>query len=278
MPQRRVRVFVSYAHEDGDHLDAFQRHTAGLARDLAEFYCDREIQPGQGWKQRVLDELASADVVVLLLTVNFINSAFCMNDELPRARGRHETGACELIPLNVAPFDPPTTAGLREMQWTPSGAPITSRGGETEQAWADAAKAVRNAAERRQSGGAAQVPSSTDTQTLSDEPLPANSQDLGFEDVAKPPDPLPKRFAKATVDRFAGPMRIRWAAERLANVFKIASDDQQSLDRAAREYGRSMRLALRVDTSTALHFLTNTTIGFRAIAMGWLSPGRTRTG
>jgi TIR domain-containing protein len=140
MADRPSRVFISYARADIRHLTEFCTYTADLRHNGVQFLDDRTIPPGQDFERTLSGYLDQADVVVLLLTQNYVNSDYCMTVELPRVIRNLEMGRCRILPLNVEEFYTTPESALSGMQWTPSGEPITQRSMKArKKAWIDAA-------------------------------------------------------------------------------------------------------------------------------------------
>ncbi|MPZ82340.1 MAG: TIR domain-containing protein [Actinophytocola sp.] len=100
------RVFVSYAHVDEAERIRLTVHLAPLVREgLINPRCNRVILPGADWKREINNELAQADIVILLVTADFIASVYCFEKEMVEAlRGRAEDGV-RVLPVIVKPAD-----------------------------------------------------------------------------------------------------------------------------------------------------------------------------
>jgi hypothetical protein len=59
------------------------------------------VEPGQTWEREILDHLERAQIVILLLSNDFLRSSYCMDRELPRALERQARGECEIVPVLV---------------------------------------------------------------------------------------------------------------------------------------------------------------------------------
>lgn len=135
-----VRVFISYARSDIRHLEELRSYAADLAHNGVKFFDDRVIPPGHDFERTLYGYLDQADVVVLLLTQNYISSDYCIKVELPRAVRNMKMGKCRVLPLNVDKFYITPGSALSSMQWTPSGESISERSAEArKKAWIDAA-------------------------------------------------------------------------------------------------------------------------------------------
>ena len=121
-----VRIFISYAHANSIWLRETVRDRAGTLernpRDLltywrnglqfegeVEFWYDRDedegLRGGDVWRKRILEEIDRADVGVLLITQEFVQSGFIRREELPRMVDRAERGEMELLPVLVEPAE-----------------------------------------------------------------------------------------------------------------------------------------------------------------------------
>jgi Flp pilus assembly protein TadD len=86
-----VRVFISYSHKDDDLREKLQAHLSQLKRDgLVAAWDDRQIPAGTGWADEIDSRLEAADVVLLLVSADFIDSEFCYGKEMKRALERHK--------------------------------------------------------------------------------------------------------------------------------------------------------------------------------------------
>ena len=101
-PQRPVRLFYSYSHRDEPHREALGKHLAMLERAgiIAEWH-DRCIVPGDEWADEIDGHLDRADVILLLVSADFLASDYCFDIELRRAMERHEAGEARVVPIIV---------------------------------------------------------------------------------------------------------------------------------------------------------------------------------
>src|SRR5687768_10736488 len=84
-----IHVFVSYAREDEVLKDELLKHLAPLKRSGAlAVWHDRDLEAGAPLPQ-IEAELDRADVVLLLLSVDYIASDELHDREMMRAIGRH---------------------------------------------------------------------------------------------------------------------------------------------------------------------------------------------
>ena len=108
-------VFISYARED---LVLQQRLCTFLAQHRASVstWTDQELQPGQRWRQRLLEKLAGCQVAVLLLSADFNTSEFVQLEEMPEFQRRYKAGQLKVVPIVAGVCKPDYFAWLSELQ------------------------------------------------------------------------------------------------------------------------------------------------------------------
>jgi len=125
MPEARsVRVFISYAHLDDALRERLRAHLSPLEREgLVQTWDDREILAGDEWADEIDERLNQADVILLLVTADFIKSEYCYGKELERALERNADKADRaiVIPVILRKCDWESTK-LSRLQALPRGA------------------------------------------------------------------------------------------------------------------------------------------------------------
>ena len=141
-----VSVFLSYAHEDERLKDRLVAALAGLEQDgLVNLWHDREIGAGKDWHGVIDDRLNQADLILLLVSPDFLASDFCRTVELARALERSERRQSRVIPVILRSCDWQATA-LGQFQALPrDGRPVVEQGDESN-ALAEVAAGVMAAA------------------------------------------------------------------------------------------------------------------------------------
>jgi hypothetical protein len=122
-----AKAFISYARED-DKL----REELGIKlrilqyQDLIEPWHDGSIEPGSRWKDQITKQLETADLILLLVSDDFLASGFVNEVEMAIALERATSGRAVIVPII-----------LRECMWKltplgmlqalpPNGVPVTS--------------------------------------------------------------------------------------------------------------------------------------------------------
>ena len=99
-----VRVFYSYSHADEALLNKLRLHLAPLRRrGLIVEWSDRAIDAGTDWAEEIKRNLASADLVLLLISKHFIASEFCYGTEMTAALERDARGEARVVPVILSP-------------------------------------------------------------------------------------------------------------------------------------------------------------------------------
>jgi internalin A len=100
--RQAVRLFYSYSQKDETLRNELETHLKLLQRQgLLETWHDRQIEVGEEWKQKIDDNLERADIILLLVSADFIASDYCYKKEMQRAMERHEHDEARVIPVIV---------------------------------------------------------------------------------------------------------------------------------------------------------------------------------
>ena len=95
-----LKLFFSYAHEDVDIVDNLRKHLTPLAHErIVEFWYDRDLVAGERWDDEIASRLEHADIVVVLVSADFVASEYAYGKELRRALELHDRGDLRLVPV-----------------------------------------------------------------------------------------------------------------------------------------------------------------------------------
>jgi uncharacterized protein YjbI with pentapeptide repeats len=99
-----IRIFLCYAHEDEMMLNKLKKYLQPLQRQGAiDVWHDRDISAGTEWEHEINEYLKSADIVLLLISPDFMDSDYCYSLEMKQAIERHERGETHVIPILLRP-------------------------------------------------------------------------------------------------------------------------------------------------------------------------------
>ncbi len=100
--ERVVSVFVCYSHADEGHRIELLKHFSGLLRQgVIKAWHDRLIPAGDDIDAQIEERLDSAEVVLLLVSPDFLASDYCYEVEMTRAMQRDSAGTARVIPVIV---------------------------------------------------------------------------------------------------------------------------------------------------------------------------------
>ncbi len=95
-------VFFSYSHADEGLRDELEKQLSMLCRQgVIELWHDRRIGGGQELDAEIGEHVENDDIILLLISPDFIASDYCYDVEMKAAIERHEAGAARVIPVIV---------------------------------------------------------------------------------------------------------------------------------------------------------------------------------
>jgi AAA-like domain/TIR domain len=144
-PANRVRrrLFYSYSPADEKLRERLEVHLKLLERDgLIEPWHARQILPGAEWAREIDRHLEAADLILLLVSADFVASDYTWDGELKRALERHHAGKATVVPVMVRPCDCKTAPFAKLDPLPRDGVPVT-RWPDPEDAWVDVAQGLR---------------------------------------------------------------------------------------------------------------------------------------
>jgi|ERR1039458_834962 hypothetical protein len=101
-----MQLFFSYSHKDADLRDQLEVHLSLLKRQgVIDTWHDRRIAAGDDLGSQIDKNLEQADIVLLLISSDFLNSDYCYNREMQRALERHDAGETRVVPVILRPCD-----------------------------------------------------------------------------------------------------------------------------------------------------------------------------
>jgi len=186
-----VKVFVSYAHKDESfkkELD-IQLKLIGMQTPI-HIWTDEDITPGQEWDNEIKQALEGADVILLLVSTDFLVSNYINDVEIKKAMERYNRGETLVIPIIIRPTQF-TNFELGKFQALPKlGKPIDTWDNRDE-AWLNVSqgllKVFSSAGKRNTSGGSITTQnistSSTQTSTQSSFVAPQTTNSQIFDDA-----------------------------------------------------------------------------------------------
>ena len=109
-----IKLFYSYSQKDEEYREELEKSLAMLKRydDLQEWHF-RKIPPGHNLNSEISTELENSDIILLLVSRDFLSSPYCYDIEVKKAMELREIGKAVVIPVI-----------LRECDWTNASCPF----------------------------------------------------------------------------------------------------------------------------------------------------------
>ena len=149
-PERDMKplsLFYSYSHKDETLRNDLETHLKLLQRQGVILpWHDRKISAGTEWAGQIDRNLESADIILLLVSADFIASDYCYDLEMKRALERHEAGNARAIPVILRDVDW-QSAAFAKLQALPKDGKAVTLWPDRDSAWKDVALGIRKAVE-----------------------------------------------------------------------------------------------------------------------------------
>jgi hypothetical protein len=145
-------AFFSYSKEDIVHLKTFHKHLRPLERSgKIRLWDDRKIRPGEEWDDSIREALATADIIFLLLSPDFLATDYVVETEIAEAMRRHESAEARVIPIKLRPCSWNNTP-FKKLQGIPRKDKIISTAPDSDTIWLEVLTEIENELDEWQKG------------------------------------------------------------------------------------------------------------------------------
>ena len=101
---RSVEIFISYAPEDEKLREKLVKHLAALKRSgLVNLWYDHKVAPGFDHEEEMKQHLKAAQIILLLVSPDFIASDYCYSIEMQQAIERHKNAEARAVSVLLRP-------------------------------------------------------------------------------------------------------------------------------------------------------------------------------
>ncbi len=146
---KAIKLFYCYARKDKRLREELEKHLSLLKRQgfISTWY-DQEILAGEEWKQAIGTNLRVADIILLLVSPDFMHSDYCYSIEMQQALERHTRGEICIVPIILRHVDW-KEAPFGHLQVLPTeGKPVVSQFWHNrDEAFASVVQGIRKAVE-----------------------------------------------------------------------------------------------------------------------------------
>jgi hypothetical protein len=99
-----IEVFISYSHQDQLLRTELDKHLSNLKRqNIITSWYDGNIIPGTEWEPKIMQRLKRAQIILLLVSADFMASDFCYSTEMKEAIARHDANQARRKPGTCYP-------------------------------------------------------------------------------------------------------------------------------------------------------------------------------
>ncbi len=146
-PDDSISIFVSYSHRDDELRQELDTHLSGLRRQgVISVWHDRWILAGKEWAREIHHNLNDADLILLLISPDFIASDYCYDIEMKRALKRYDAGEARVIPVIVRDCNW-SKAPFAKLQALPKDGLAVTKWSDKDSAWRNVAEGIEGVAE-----------------------------------------------------------------------------------------------------------------------------------
>lgn len=144
-----ITLFFSYAYEDEAMRDRLAAHLKPMERQgIIQSWSDRQILPGTESQGQIDHHLETAQIILLLISANFLNSDYCYNVEMKRAMTRHGAGDACVIPILLRSVNL-VGVPFEKLQSLPSNRTFVDNWSNEDKAFENIASGIRKVVESR---------------------------------------------------------------------------------------------------------------------------------
>lgn len=137
------KIFFSYSQDDKNYLNQLLRHMAGLRRSgQLTPWRDEDILPGEEWDDAIKTQLAEADIILLLVSPDFLATDYIWKVEITAAMERHEKREARVVPIFIRPCDW-SDMPFSKLNGLPSKAKPVSTFGDRDLAWLEVVNGIK---------------------------------------------------------------------------------------------------------------------------------------
>lgn len=100
------RIFISYSHKDENLRAELEKHLIILKRQgVVDVWTDHCIRAGESLDEAISEGLEASDIILLLVSVDFLHSDYCYGVEMDRALQKNDVGEAAVVPIILRPCD-----------------------------------------------------------------------------------------------------------------------------------------------------------------------------
>lgn len=97
-----IRIFISYSQKDSSIKDKIKSYLSALSQNYnIYFFDDGDIKVGEKWDDRIQDELENSNIIVMLISPDYLASDYVRNIEIKKVQDKGEKYVVPVILRDV---------------------------------------------------------------------------------------------------------------------------------------------------------------------------------
>jgi len=265
-----LKTFIIYARDDKEYKNQLLRHLKPLIKNsYLDVWHDGDILPGEDWEKNIKDNLMASELVLVLVSVNCLNSDFIEGGELGRAVERLHNGHTRIVPIIISPCIWRVHKIFNGLQGLPEDMKPVSNWPNQDTAWTNVAESLMGIVEEARAEKAAVV---IKQQELAEK---QRLQELAAAEASR------QKAEQGERDRAAQAQKEREAEDRKRHEEeqnKRLSAEAAQKDKAERQYREKQAEMFRIENQAWEAALeTNTVDAFESFAAKYPQNPNART-
>ncbi len=116
----KANLFISYSHADKQFIPEISKYLNDSFCSQVNFWVDNDIEIGQEWNDEILRNLKNADIILFLISQDFLISTYIKTIEKMEALQKHDEGKCVVIPIYLRYCNLKNNPEITKLQGYPS--------------------------------------------------------------------------------------------------------------------------------------------------------------
>lgn len=144
--KKGVKLFFSYSHKDEELKNELEKHLSMLKRQgVISTWHDRKIDAGSTLDKEIDKNLKDSDIILLLISVDFLASDYCYDIEMKEALKMHENRQAIVVPIILRNCDW-TSAPFSKLLALPTDGKSITTWSDKDSAFLNVTKGIKNIA------------------------------------------------------------------------------------------------------------------------------------
>lgn len=145
MKNRALNLFISYSHEDEEMFNNLKKHLIMLKRNnVINELSDVMLTVGDAVDEELNKMIERSDLILFLISIDFLNSKYCYDNELQQALERLDNDQVRIIPVVIKKCKWQDSVLGKYLSATKNGVPVSKYRDEND-AWCEVIESIEEA-------------------------------------------------------------------------------------------------------------------------------------